>query len=171
MVLGNALNELKEIDTVQALTLARELSSSAEIELQVGAAEIMGEYGNTQDLPFIENLIKSTKVKDYNKLRTLLAYAYFVIRKGSDAMVNSQDILSYVKSNGNQYTGWYYDMIVERFLAILGEESEQLNAEIESLNPQKDSATIMILSNKKSKLENLYNRLSVFVETEAVEEK
>jgi aminopeptidase N len=171
MVLGNALNELKEIDTVQALTLARELSSSAEIELQVGAAEIMGEYGNTQDLPFIESLIKSTKVKDYNKLRTLLAYAYFVIRKGSDAMVNSQDILSYVKSNGNQYTGWYYDMIVERFLAILGEESEQLNAEIESLNPQKDSATIMILSNKKSKLENLYNRLSVFVETEAVEEK
>jgi len=62
-------------------------------------------------------------------------------------------------------------MIVERFLAILGEESEQLNAEIESLNPQKDSATIMILSNKKSKLENLYNRLSVFIETEAVEEK
>jgi len=171
MVLGNALNELKEIDTVQALTLARELSNSAEIELQVGAAEIMGEYGNTQDLPFIENLIKSTKVKDYNKLRTLLAYAYFVIRKGSDAMVNSQDILSYVKANGNQYTGWYYDMIVERFLAILGEESEQLNAEIESLNPQKDSATIMILSNKKSKLEDLSNRLSVFIETEAVEEK
>jgi hypothetical protein len=171
MVLGNALNELKEIDTVQALTLARELSSSAEIELQVGAAEIMGEYGNTQDLPFIESLIKSTKVKDYNKLRTLLAYAYFVIRKGSDAMVNSQDILSYVKANGNQYTGWYYDMIVERFLAILGEESEQLNAEIESLNPQKDGASIMILSNKKSKLENLYNRLSVFVETEEVEEK
>lgn len=171
MVLGNALNELKEIDTVQALTLARELSNSAEIELQVGAAEIMGEYGNTQDLPFIENLIKSTKVKDYNKLRTLLAYAYFVIRKGSDAMVNSQDILSYVKANGNQYTGWYYDMIVERFLAILGEESEQLNAEIESLSPQKDSATILVLSNKKSKLEDLYNRLSVFVETEAVEEK
>ncbi len=171
MVLGNALNELKEIDTVQALTLARELSSSAEIELQVGAAEIMGEYGNTQDLPFIENLIKSIKVKDYNKLRTLLAYAYFVIRKGSDAMVHSQDILSYVKSNGNQYTGWYYDLIVERFLAILGEESEQLTAEIESLNPQKDSATILVLSNKKTKLEDLYNRLSIFVETEETEEK
>lgn len=171
MVLGNALNELKEIDTVQALTLARELSNAAEIELQVGAAEIMGEYGNTQDLPFIENLIKSTKVKDYNKLRTLLAYAYFVIRKGSDAMVHSQDILSFVKSNGNQYTGWYYDMIVERFLAILGEESEQISAEIESLNPQKDSATILVLSNKKTKLEDLYNRLSVFVETEAIEEK
>lgn len=171
MVLGNALNELKEIDTVQALTLARELSNATEIELQVGAAEIVGEYGNSQDLPFIENLIKSTKVKDYNKLRTLLAYAYFVIRKGSDAMVHSQDILSYVKSNGNQYTGWYYDMIVERFLAILGEESEQITAEIESLNPQKDNATILVLSNKKTKLEDLYNRLSVFVETEAVEEK
>jgi len=171
MVLGNALNELKEIDTVQALTLARELSSSAEIELQVGAAEIMGEYGNTQDLPFIESLIKSTKVKDYNKLRTLLAYAYFVIRKGSDAMVNSQDILGYVKTHGNQYTGWYYDMVVERFMAMLVEESEQLTAEIESLNPQKDSATILVLSNKKTKLEDLYNRLSVFVETEAVEEK
>lgn len=171
MVLGNALNELKEIDTVQALTLARELSSSVEIELQVGAAEIMGEYGNSQDLPFIENLIKSTKVKDYNKLRTLLAYAYFVIRKGSDAMVNSQDILSYVKTHGNQYTGWYYDMVVERFMAMLVEESEQLTAEIETLNPQKDSATILVLSNKKTKLEDLYNRLSVFVETESVEEK
>jgi len=171
MVLGNALNELKEIDTVQALTLARELSSSSEIELQVGAAEIMGEYGNTQDLPFIENLIKSTKIKDYNKLRTLLAYAYFVIRKGTSAMENSQDILSYVKTHGNQYTGWYYDMVVERFLAMLGEESEQLTAEIETLNPQKDSATILVLSNKKSKLEDLYNRLSVFIETEEVEEK
>ena len=171
MVLGNALNELKEIDTVQALTLARELISSSEIELQVGAAEIMGEYGNTQDLPFIENLIKSTKIKDYNKLRTLLAYAYFVIRKGTSAMENSQDILSYVKTHGNQYTGWYYDMVVERFLAMLGEESEQLTAEIETLNPQKDSATILVLSNKKSKLEDLYNRLSVFIETEEVEEK
>jgi aminopeptidase N len=171
MVLGNALNELKEIDTVQALTLARELSSSSEIELQVGAAEIMGEYGNIQDLPFIENLIKSTKVKDYNKLRTLLAYAYFVIRKGTGAMENSQDILSYIKTHGNQYTGWYYDMVVERFLAMLSEESEQLTAEIETLNPQKDSATILVLSNKKSKLEDLYNRLSVFIETEEVEEK
>ena len=171
MVLGNALNELKEIDTVQALTLARELSSAEEIELQVGAAEIMGEYGHTSDLTFIENLIKSAKVKDYNKLRTLLAYAYFVIRKGSDAMVNSEDLLSYVKSNGNQYTGWYYDLIVERFMAILGEESEQITAEIESLNPQKDNATILVLSNKKTKLEDLYNRLSVFVETEAIEEK
>ena len=171
MVLGNALNELKEIDTVQALTLARELSSAEEIELQVGAAEIMGEYGNTQDLPFIENLIKSTKVKNYNKLRTLLAYAYFVIRKGSDAMENSEDLLSFVKLNGNQYTGWYYDRIVERFMAILGEESEQITAEIETLNPQKDNATILVLSNKKTKLVDLYNRLSVFVETEAIEEK
>ena len=171
MVLGNALNELKEIDTVQALTLARELSSAEEIELQVGAAEIMGEYGHTSDLTFIEKLIKSAKVKDYNKLRTLLAYAYFVIRKGSDAMVNSEDLLSYVKSNGNQYTGWYYDLIVERFMAILGEESEQITAEIETLNPQKDNATIQVLSNKKTKLEDLYNRLSVFVETEAIEEK
>ena len=171
IVLGNALNELKEIDTVQALTLARELSSSSEIELQVGAAEIMGEYGNIQDLPFIENLIKSSKVKDYNKLRTLLAYAYFVIRKGTGAMENSQDILSYIKTHGNQYTGWYYDMVVERFLAMLSEESEQLTAEIETLNPQKDSATILVLSNKKSKLEELYNRLSVFIETEEVEEK
>ena len=171
MVLGNALNELKEIDTVQALTLARELSSSAEIELQVGAAEIMGEYGNTQDLPFIESLIKSTKVKDYNKLRTLLAYAYFVLRQGSDAMVNSEDILSYVKSNGNQYTGWYYDLIVERFMAILGEESEQITAEIETLNPQADNASIKVLTNKKEKLEDLYKRLSVFTETEEVEEK
>jgi aminopeptidase N len=171
MVLGNALNELKEIDTVQALTLARELSSAEEIELQVGAAEIMGEYGHSSDLTFIETLIKSAKVKDYNKLRTLLAYAYFVIRKGSDAMVNSEDLLSYVKSNGNQYTGWYYDLIVERFMAILGEESEQITAEIETLNPQKDNATIQVLSNKKTKLEDLYNRLSVFVETEAIEEK
>jgi len=171
IVLGNALNELKEIDTVQALTLARELSSSSEIELQVGAAEIMGEYGNIQDLPFIENLIKSSKVKDYNKLRTLLAYAYFVIRKGTGAMENSQDILSYIKTHGNQYTGWYYDMVVERFLAMISEESEQLTAEIETLNPQKDSATILVLSNKKSKLEELYNRLSVFIETEEVEEK
>lgn len=171
MVLGNALNELKEIDTVQALTLARELSSAEEIELQVGAAEIMGEYGNTQDLPFIENLIKSTKVKNYNKLRTLLAYAYFVIRKGSDAMVNSEDLLSFVKLNGNQYTGWYYDLIVERFMAILGEESEQITAEIESLNPQKDNATILVLSNKKTKLADLYKRLSVFVESETIEEK
>ncbi len=171
MVLGNALNELKEIDTVQALTLARELSSAEEIELQVGAVEIMGEYGHSSDLTFIETLIKSAKVKDYNKLRTLLAYAYFVIRKGSDAMVNSEDLLSYVKSNGNQYTGWYYDLIVERFMAILGEESEQITAEIETLNPQKDNATIQVLSNKKTKLEDLYNRLSVFVETEAIEEK
>ena len=171
MVLGNALNELKEIDTVQALTLARELSSAEEIELQVGAAEIMGEYGHASDLTFIETLIKSAKVKDYNKLRTLLAYAYFIIRKGSDAMVNSEDLLSYVKSNGNQYTGWYYDLIVERFMAILGEESEQITAEIETLNPQKDNATIQVLSNKKTKLEDLYNRLSVFVETEAIEEK
>ena len=122
-------------------------------------------------MTFIENLIKSAKVKDYNKLRTLLAYAYFVIRKGSDAMVNSEDLLSYVKSNGNQYTGWYYDLIVERFMAILGEESEQITAEIETLNPQKDNATILVLSNKKTKLEDLYNRLSVFVETEAIEEK
>jgi aminopeptidase N len=171
MVLGNALNELKEIDTVQALTLARELSSSVEIELQVGAAEIMGEYGNTADLTFIESLIKSTKIKDYNKLRTLLAYAYFVLRKGSDAMVNSEDILSYVKSNGNQYTGWYYDLIVERFMAIVGEESEQITAEIETLNPQADNASIKVLTNKKEKLEDLYKRLSVFAETEEVEEK
>jgi len=56
-------------------------------------------------------------------------------------------------------------------MAMLVEESEQLTAEIESLNPQKDSATILVLSNKKTKLEDLYNRLSVFVETEAVEEK
>ena len=171
LVLGNALNELKEIDTVQALTLARELSSAEEIELQVGAAEIMGEYGNTADLTYIENLIKSTKVTDYNKLRTLLAYAYFVLRKGSDAMVNSEDILSYVKSNGNQYTGWYYDLIVERFMAILGEESEQITAEIETLNPQADNASIKALTNKKEKLEDLYKRLSVFTETEEVEEK
>jgi hypothetical protein len=86
-------------------------------------------------------------------------------------MVNSQDILSYVKTHGNQYTGWYYDMVVERFMAMLVEESEQLTAEIESLNPQKDSATILVLSNKKAKLEDLYNRLSVFIETEEVEEK
>ena len=171
LVLGNALNELKEIDTVQALTLARELSSAEEIELQVGAAEIMGEYGNTADLTYIENLIKSTKVTDYNKLRTLLAYAYFVLRKGSDAMVNSEDILSYVKSNGNQYTGWYYDLIVERFMAILGEESEQITAEIETLNPQTDNASIKALTYKKEKLEGLYKRLSVFTETEEVEEK
>lgn len=171
MVIGNALNMLKEIDTVQALSLARELSNSAEIEIQVGAAEILGEYGNTQDLPFIENLIKSTRVKDYNKLRTLLAYAYFVIRKGSVAMVSSQEILSYVKSNGNQYTGWYYDLIVERFLAILNEESEQITEKIEALNPQTDNVTIIVLTNKIKSLEELYNRLSVLTETEDIEEK
>jgi hypothetical protein len=56
-------------------------------------------------------------------------------------------------------------------MAILGEESEQITAEIETLNPQADNASIKVLTNKKGKLEDLYKRLSVFTETEEVEEK
>jgi aminopeptidase N len=171
LVLGSALNELKDIDTVAALTIARELSQSSEIELRVGAAEIMGEYGSTQDKYFVESLIEDNKVKDYNSLRTLLAYAYYVIRNGSSAMDNAPKILAYSKEHNNKYVDWYYGLIVDRFLEIIGEESGQIDAELESLNIDKDARAIQLLKDKKSKLDDLYNRISPFAETENTEEK
>lgn len=165
MVLGSVLNELKEIDTVLALNLARELSTSKEIELQVGAAEILGEYGVSQDLDFIEKLTVNPEIKDYNKLRTLLAYAYFIIRNGSKSMDQSVSILTYAKKHGNKYTGWYFDMIVERFLEILQEEQNAVNAEIESLNPQSDRNKIIALTKERTQLEERYNELSPLLES------
>ena len=164
MVLGTSLNTIKEIDTIQALSIARELSSSSEIELKVGAAEIMGEYGQEKDQVFIETMVLNSDVKDYNKLRTLLAYAYYVIRKGIPAMKGAPELLTQVKKNGNQYTGWYYDMIIERFLEMLTSEQELINSEIDGLNPQTDSGSINKLNKKKSELSSLYDQLSPLLE-------
>jgi len=110
-------------------------------------------------------------VKDYNSLRTLLAYAYYVIRNGSSAMDNAPKILAYSKEHNNKYVDWYYGLIVDRFLEIIGEESGQIDAELESLNIDKDARAIQLLKDKKSKLDDLYNRISPFAETENTEEK
>ena len=123
-------------------------------------SEIMGEYGQEKDQAFIEMMVLNSDVKDYNKLRTLLAYAYYVIRKGIPAMKGAPELLTQVKKNGNQYTGWYYDMIIERFLEMLTSEQELINSEIDGLNPQTDSGSINKLNKKKSELSSLYDQLS-----------
>jgi len=165
-VMGAALTVLKEIDTVEALSVAREFIHSKEAEIKVGSAEIMGEYGSAQDLPLIEQIILSGEMKDYNRLRALLAYAYHVIRMGSASMSNSAAILNYSKTHGNQQTGWYFDMIVERFLEILQSEQAGIEEEIQQLDKNKENAKYQSLQAKKGKLEQLYNDLSPLVDAE-----
>jgi len=165
-VLGAAISVLKEIDSVQALSIARELSSSKEAEIRVSAAEIMGEYGNAQDLPYIEQLILGGEMKDYNKLRALLSYAYHVIRNGSASMDRAIEVLTYSKKNGNQYTGWYFEMIVERFMEILQSEQEVIDEELQQLGKNSDINKIQSLKNKKASLEKLYNGLSLMMDSE-----
>jgi aminopeptidase N len=165
-VLGAAISVLKEIDSVQALSIARELSSSKEAEIRVSAAEIMGEYGNAQDLPYIEELILGGEMKDYNKLRALLSYAYHVIRNGSASMDRAIEVLTYSKKNGNQYTGWYFEMIVERFMEILQSEQEVIDEELQQLGKNSDINKIQSLKNKKASLEKVYNGLSLMMDSE-----
>jgi aminopeptidase N len=165
-VLGAAISVLKEIDSVQALSIARELSSSKEAEIRVSAAEIMGEYGNAQDLPYIEELILGGEMKDYNKLRALLSYAYHVIRNGSTSMDRAIEVLTYSKKNGNQYTGWYFEMIVERFMEILQSEQEVIDEELQQLGKNSDINKIQSLKNKKASLEKVYNGLSLMMDSE-----
>ncbi|MFM7664341.1 MAG: hypothetical protein ACKO68_07415, partial [Bacteroidota bacterium] len=157
---------LKEIDSVQALSKARELSAYKEAEIKVCAAEIMGDFGNNQDLPFIEQLILNGEMKDYNRLRALLSYAYHVIRNGSESMSNAVEIMTYSKENGNQYTGWYFDMIMERFMEILQSEQEGIDEELQQLGNNSEKNKMQSLKNKKANLEKLYNGLSVMMDGE-----
>jgi len=165
-VLGAAMNVLKEIDSVQALNIARELRSSKEAEIKAGAAEIMGEFGNAQDLPFIEQLILSGEMKNYHRLRALLSYAYLVIRNGSEFMSNAVEIMTYSKENGNQYTGWYFDLILGKFMEILQSEQEGIDEELQQLGNKEDKNKMQSLKNKKANLEKLYNGLSPMIDTE-----
>ena len=168
-VLEAAMNSLKEIDTAQALSIARELSTSKEIELRVSAAEIMGEFGSSQDLPFLEKNILGGEMKDYNRLRVLLAYAYHVIRNGSESMSNAVEVMTYSKNNGNQYTGWYFERIVERFLEILQTEQQGIEEELQQIGNNNSNAKLQSLRNKKATLEKLYNGLAPLFETEETE--
>lgn len=165
-VLGAAMNVLKEIDSVQALNIAREFRSSKEAEIKAGAAEIMGEFGNAQDLPFIEQLILSGEMKNYHRLRALLSYVYLVIRNGSEFMSNAAEIMAYTKENGNQYTGWYFDLILEKFMEILQSEQEGVDEELQQLGNEEDKNKMQSLKNKKANLEKLYNGLSPMIDTE-----
>ena len=163
------MNTLKEIDSAQALTIAREFKTSKEAELQVSSAEILGEFGEPQDLPFLEELVLEGKMEGYNKMRALLAYAIYVINHGTESMDNAYKVLYYSKNNGNTYTGWYFNRIVERFMEILQTEQENITQEISLLNKNKDNAQIQALERKRSKLEATYNSLSPMVENEEYE--
>jgi aminopeptidase N len=169
LVIGATMNTLKEIDSAQALTIAREFKTSKEAELQVSSAEILGEFGEPQDLPFLEELVLEGKMEGYNKMRALLAYAIYVINHGTESMDNAYKVLYYSKNNGNTYTGWYFNRIVERFMEILQTEQENITQEISLLNKNKDNAQIQALERKRSKLEATYNSLSPMVENEEYE--
>jgi hypothetical protein len=164
LVLGASMNTLKEIDSAQALSFAREFKTSEEAELQVSSAEIIGALGEPKDLPFLEELVLEGKLQGYNKMRALLAYAIYVIKYGTESMDNAYKVLVYSKNNGNTYTGWYFEMIVERFMEILQAELENITQEISLLNKNKDNAQIEALEKKRSKLEATYNSLSPMIE-------
>jgi hypothetical protein len=81
-------------------------------------------------------------------------------------MTNAVEVMTYSKENGNQYTGWYFEMIVERFMEILQTEQEGIDDELQQLGKNSDNNRIQTLRNKKASLEKLYNGLSVMVDSE-----
>ena len=166
LVISSALQVLMEINPDEAMKVARNLEKENNLSLNVALAEVYGQKGEAQENAFFEKHIKEGKLKGYDELRLVIAYAVYVMRMDIDLIEKSHGIYSYVNEKGGSTVKMYLSRIIDYNMNSYREKVNELDMEIAQLEEAKAFGQADDKKRVKQRYEDLINNLSTLVNTE-----
>lgn len=164
-----ALAQLMIIDNTAGVLLAKSYKTSPDLEKRVQASEILGEYGDSDDYQFLENMVLIENPKGYDQLRVMLGYTYFVMRKEIEYQEKSVAVYAFLKENKNTYTDWYFNLAVGRMVEIANESASAIQESINDAADKNQSAEVNKLKGDLKRTLDLVDKLNPLIEVEEEE--
>ncbi len=166
LVISSALQALMEVNPDEAIVIARNLEKDNNKNTNLALAEVYGQKGESNENGFFEKQIKEGKLKGYDELRLVIAYAVYIMRMEIDLQEKSHAIYTYLNEKGGSSVKMYLSRIVDYNMNTYREIVNELDMEIAQLEEAKAFGQADDKKRIKQRYEDLINNLSTLVNTE-----
>jgi len=166
MVISSALQALMEVNPNEAIGIARNLEKENNKNINLVLAEVYGQKGEAQEINFFEQKINEGKLKGFDELRLVIAYAVYIMRMDIDLQEKSHTIYTMLNEKGGSSVKMYLSRIIDYNMNSYREKVNQLDMEIAQLEEAKAFGQADDKKRIKQRYEDLINNLSTLVNTE-----
>ena len=166
LVISSALQALMEVNPDDAIGIARNLEKDNNKNINIVLAEVYGQKGEAQENSFFERKINEGKMKGYDELRLVIAYAVYVMRMDIDLQEKSHAIYTMLNEKGGSSVKMYLSRILDYNINSYREKVNELDMEIAQFEEAKAFGQADDKKRIKQRYEDLINNLSTLVNTE-----
>jgi aminopeptidase N len=164
LVIATALQALMEVNSDEALAIARKLEKDNNKNINLVLADIYGQKGSVQENDFFHKQIKEGNLKGYDEVRMVFGYAVYVMRMEIDLIEKSHEIFTYLSEKGGSNIKMYLSRIIDYNLNAYREKVNTLEMEITQLEEEKAFGQADDKRRIKQRYEDLINNLSTLVD-------
>jgi aminopeptidase N len=162
-VLGAILETVAELDTKQALEMARKMEKDKVKSMYGTIAEIYAGEGEKEDAQFFENILRENKLNNQDQVRAFISYMIFSLRQDLDQMDKLYSMFVFMQDNGKSYVNMYFSRIVMYVMNDLSNKQAALAAEVEEMEKAKAFGQADVKKKEKQRVEDFLNNFSQMV--------
>ena len=155
-----------EVNPDDAIGIARNLEKDNNKNINIVLAEVYGQKGEAQENSFFERKINEGKMKGYDELRLVIAYAVYVMRMDIDLQEKSHAIYTMLNEKGGSSVKMYLSRILDYNINSYREKVNELDMEIAQFEEAKAFGQSDDKKRIKQRYEDLINNLSTLVNTD-----
>jgi len=159
-VLGAILETVAELDTKQALEMARKMEKDKVKSMYGTIAEIYAGEGEKEDAQFFENILRENKLNNQDQVRAFISYMIFSLRQDLDQMDKLYSMFVFMQDNGKSYVNMYFSRIVMYVMNDLSNKQAALAAEVEEMEKAKAFGQADVKKKEKQRVEDFLNNFS-----------
>lgn len=166
LVISSALKNLAKTNPQKAMLKAKGLESEPSSKMISGIAQLYGAQGDKDCYPFFETALKGNRLQGFDQLGVMNSLTYFASRQEPEIIDRSFELYSYLSTEGGYYTQMFLQQNVGYLISMFVEKIEELEAEIEAHEKNKDVIYADQARKKQKGYNDLKTKFELLVESE-----
>ena len=164
LVVTTALRQLGKIDPDKAMGLAKELETEKSSKMMSGIAQLYGAYAGPEAMTYFEKALKGNVLQGFDQLGVMNSLTFYVSRQEPEVIASSFGIYECLKSNSGFYTQMFLPQNINFLITGFESKLEELDAEIEAHEKNKDAAYADQARKLKKSYQDLLDQFNTFVQ-------
>jgi aminopeptidase N len=164
LVVSTALVNVGKANPTLALEKAKKLEIEPSSQMVVGIGQLYSGHATAEAYSFFEKSLLGTVLKGYDQVGMMNSFTLFNVRQDLDIIEKSFSVYSYLKENGEYYTKMFLSQNVTYFQKFFHEKTDALNAEIKTLEQNKDFVYADKARQKIKQIEDLNSKFKTLIE-------
>lgn len=140
LVISSCLGILGKNNPDLALIYAKKYEKETSSQVLSIIGSIYSGYGSEEAFSFFETQLKGSLVTGFDQVELMNSFTLYLSKQPIEIIDNAFPVYEYLKDNGGYYTKMFFPQYVKYFVGLFESKIQELNAEIEAHEKNKDAA-------------------------------